>query len=127
MDLRKTDYKQIPSTKENIDRYKTNYKNLKHVKTGDDYDGCMWIEKATDTFIAIVQCNIKTNYIVALEVSGKFRRQGIAKELLKVARQDYSAKYLSVSKKNDAAIKLYKESGWKVIDESDHMYFMEYK
>jgi ribosomal protein S6E (S10) len=60
-------YKIIPSTPENVNKYKKQYKRLSHVKIGKNYDGVIVLDKF-DNFIAIIQVDVKNQFIVALEV-----------------------------------------------------------
>jgi ribosomal protein S18 acetylase RimI-like enzyme len=59
------------------------YSNLKHVKFGNDFKGIILIDK--NKFVGIIQCNVVSKYIVALEVASEYRNMGIAKYLLKYA------------------------------------------
>lgn len=116
----------VSTSPENVERYKENYPNLKHVKTGDAFRGYLYIDRRGNV-AGVIQCNIETHYIVALEIAPKYRRRGLAKELLKTARTDLSAEYLSVRKTNIAAIKLYEHEGWVQIWSDDHMIHMAYR
>jgi ribosomal protein S18 acetylase RimI-like enzyme len=115
-------YSKISTTEENIKKYKSIYPNLKHVKTGKDFKGIMLLDK--DEFVGIVQCNTNTDYIVALEVSPKFRNQGIATYLLNYAKNELNVHKLSVNKKNTNAIDLYKKNNYRVIKQDEHMFYM---
>lgn len=55
-----------------------------------------------------------------------YQGKGIANQLLYVATSNLGARYLSVNKKNEIAIKIYKDYGFKIYDETDIMYFMKF-
>ena len=118
-------FDRIESTEENIKHYKKQFQNLSHVKTGHDFDGVILLDD--DKFVAVLQCNIKTSYIVALEVSGDYRRQGIAKALLQLANGEFECSKLTVNKKNSAAISLYEKFGYTTFKDDGVMLYMEKK
>ena len=121
------DFSRIPSSKTNVDFYKKQYPNLSHVKSGHGFIGSLLINRNNNEFVAVLQCRESDSYIVALEVSDKYQKQGIATKLLKLAVDEFSAKNLSVNKTNLGAIRLYKNQGWVIIKEDLNMYYMSYQ
>jgi ribosomal protein S18 acetylase RimI-like enzyme len=97
------------------------YSNLKHVKFGNDFKGIILIDK--NKFVGIIQCNVVSKYIVALEVAPEYRDMGIAKYLLKYA-VNLGINKLSVNKENEIAINLYKNFGFEIFDQDNYMYYM---
>ena len=67
-------FDRIDTSELNIKEYKKQFKNLSHVKTGKDFEGVILHEN--EIFVAVLQCNVKTGYIVALEVCEDYQRQG---------------------------------------------------
>lgn len=116
-------YKRIPSSEENVIKYKKQYSKLSHVKVGNGFDGVILIDG--DIFVAVLQCNINTKYIVALEVSDKYRRKGIAGSLLNLAIKKFECNKLTVNKTNKEAIALYEKHGYKLVKENGLMWYME--
>ena len=116
-------YKTLPTTEENIKKFKESYRNLSHVKTGNDFEGLLLHDG--ETFVAVVQCNVKTKYIVALEVSPDYQRQSIASKLLNYAVHDLDCNLLTVRMNNKNAISLYEKTGWKEFKREGIMIYME--
>ena len=114
-------FKSVRITKTQIDKYK----ELKHCKS-ENCEGFIWLDG--DKVICYVNVETKDNdekWIQALEVMKDYQGKGIANQLLYVATSNLGARYLSVNKKNEIAIKLYKDYGFKIYDETDIMYFMK--
>ena len=118
-------YDKIESSEANINKFKLQFKNLSHVKVGNRFKGVILHDN--NKFVAVLQCNIKIGYIVALEVSEQYQRQGIAMYLLELAQKDFNCNKLSVNNKNTTAIALYKKAGYTVFDEEGAMLYMEKK
>ena len=96
---------------------------MSHVKTGNDFSGVLLLDDST--FVAVLQCNVKTGYIVALEVSEKYQNKGIAKALLKLAQKEFGCSKLTVNKRNLKAISLYEKEGYETFKEEGAMLYME--
>jgi ribosomal protein S18 acetylase RimI-like enzyme len=114
----------VETSKQNIDLLLPSFPSLKHVKTGKKFKGVILLKD--NTLVAVLQCNLDTGYIVALEVSPEFQRKGIATKLLKVA-QNLGCFKLSVNVKNLNAQNLYEKEGYKEIKREGKMIFMECK
>lgn len=111
----------VKSSKELIEKYKEKYSRLKHVRTSEENEGIMCLDK--DKFVGIIQWDINTKYIVALEVIPEYRKKGIGRKLLDIAYKN-GIKKLSVNKNNQNAIDLYKSIKFKKADEDNFMYYM---
>lgn len=118
-------YKCIETSEENVKEWKKKYSNLSHVKTGSDFDGVILIDD--ETFVAVLQCNIKTGYVVALEVSNDYRRKGIADALLNSSRRNFNCDKLTVRKTNKNALALYEKKGYETFKDDGFMLYMEKK
>lgn len=114
-------YKVINTSKEVIDNYKSQYSALKHVRTNSENKGIILVDNKK--FVAILQWDINSKYIIALEVAPEYRKQGIAKQLLNYAISK-DIKLLSVNKKNTNAINLYKSMNYKVKSQDKSMLYM---
>ena len=118
--LRKQKYKELPWTKENIEKYKSQENMLKHARnTPGKTAGKLLINPAKDELVGYIACEEDT--IIALEVSPGYRGKGIATDLINSS----GANKLTVSKKNINAINLYKKLGFEIISETPKIYFME--
>lgn len=120
-----SNFSEIKTTKNAIDQYKKTYPRLRYVKTGSEYDGMLLLDE--HEFVAVLQCNTNTGYIVALEVSPSYRGRGIASALLDIAISTYNCPKLSVNKHNKTAFELYIRNGYTISSEDDNMYYMEIK
>ncbi len=118
-------FDRIESSEANIKEYKKQFSKLSHVKTGKDFEGVILVDDGT--FVAVLQCNVKTGYIVALEVSDDYQRQGIAQALLTLANSEFKTHKLTVNKKNSKAISLYEKFGYETFKEEGAMIYMEKK
>lgn len=119
-------FDRIESSEKNIKKYTKLFPGLCHIEVGKDFQGILLISKK-DEFVGILQCNIKTGYIVSLEIGDNFRRQGLAQTLLKIAQDEFNCKKLTVRKNNWVAIKLYKKVGYKIFKEEGAIFYMEKK
>ena len=112
------DLTELKTTDELIDKY-----NLIHIKTGEDYDGI--ILTYLDEFVGIIQYNLTTSYIVALEIDVNYRNNGFATYLIQQAIKN-NILNLTVNKNNENAIKLYEKIGFIKAVEEDKYYIMVY-
>lgn len=118
-----SNYKFIDSSKELIDKYKIEYPNLKHVRTNPKNKGIICITLKDSKFVGIIQWDIKSKYVVSLEINPKYRHKGIATVLLKMAKKQ-GINRLSVNKHNDPAINLYNGLKYKEIRKDANMIYM---
>lgn len=110
MIIKRKEYKEIPWTPENIEKYRSGQNLLKHARSGKNIDGFMLIDSKTQDLIGY--CAWEGDYIVALEVVSNYRRQGFGEDILKRAMK-CGVRKLSVNKNNIPAISLYKKLGFK--------------
>lgn len=109
-----------------LNEYKSQYKNLSHVRIGDDSRGKLFVKNGKVT--AMVNTDISKNgkrQIQGIELFGDAKGKGYSRELLDYAVKDLGAKELSVRKTNSIAKHLYDSYGFKTYSESDYMYFMK--
>lgn len=118
-------------TKTVINKYKSTYPDLRHVRCEDtkEYkcDGYIWLDDQGDLVAHVGSCEYNddhTKWIVSLEVIPKFKGHGLAKQILDYATKTMHCKYLSVNKKNKLAKSIYDKYGFKVYYENENMYFM---
>lgn len=118
-------------TKEIIDKYKSEYPDLRHVRYKDtkEYkcDGYLWTDSQDNLVAHVGSCEYNddhTKWIVSLEILPKYKGHGLSKQILDFATKTMNCKYLSVNKSNKLAKHIYDEYGFKVFQEDDRMYFM---
>lgn len=116
------EYDQIPMTEENIKKYKSKAKGLSHIRTGKDYTGTIILDNKD--VVGFYNLRKSDKYIQALEVSEDYQSKGIGSQLLQECINKGATK-LSVNKKNEKAINLYKKRNFKVVKEDNTMYYME--
>ena len=116
------EYDQIPMTEENIKKYKSKAKGLSHIRTGKDYTGTIILDNKD--VVGFYNLRKSDRYIQALEVSEDYQSKGIGTQLLQECINKGATK-LSVNKKNEKAINLYKKRNFKVVKEDNTMYYME--
>lgn len=107
----------IRITTQSIDTYIKEYKNLSHIRVGEDYQGDLLVDSKNNKLIGVLNCNIKKKNIQAIEINPVYRRQGYATLLLHRAVRSYHCKELTVRRTNTNAIALYKKEGWKKVEE----------
>lgn len=124
-------FKRVRITKAVIDKYKSAYPNLRHVRCEDtkEYkcDGYIWLDNHGDLVAHVGSCEYNddhTKWIVSLEVIPKFKGHGLAKQILDYVTKTMHCKYLSVNKKNKLAKSIYDKYGFKVYYEDETMYYM---
>lgn len=115
--LRNTE-KQLPWTKENVEKYKAGNNLLRHARVGKNVSGIILIDKNTDTLIGYVAWI--DDYIIALEVVKEYQEHGYGRKLLEKAIKNGCTK-LSVNKNNIPAIKLYEKVGFKKNKDLNYM------
>lgn len=118
--LRKQRYRELPWTKENIDKYKNPRNMLKHARfIPEKTVGKFLVTPTDEKLVGYIACEGDT--IIALEVSPEYRGEGIATDLINSS----GVTKLSVQKSNKDAIRLYEKLGFRVISENPRMYFMK--
>ena len=106
-------------------KYIKEYKSVNHIRVTENTKGYAFFDQ--DKLVAIINCEKKDDeiWIQALEIFKPYKRKGLSYDLLDFATDKLGAKYLSVRKTNTVAIHVYKEKGFKTINETDKMYFMK--
>lgn len=124
-------FKRIHITKAVIDKYKSAYPDLRHVRYADtkEYrcDGYIWLTKQDEPVCHISACEYTkddTKWITSLDVRSNFKGHGLSTQLLDYATKSMNCKYLSVNKANKLAKYIYDEYGFKVFREDDRMFYM---
>lgn len=124
-------FKRVHITKAVIDKYKSAYPDLRHVRYDDtkEYhcDGYIWLTKQDEPVCHISACMYAkddTKWITSLDVRPNFKGHGLATQLLDYATKSMNCKYLSVNKANKLAKYIYDEYGFKVFREDDRMFYM---
>lgn len=116
--------KKIPLSNESVKMYKSRFKMLSHIRTSDSITGFIYI---LDNDCAVIAVEEKANgqkWIQALEITKGLRGYGLSNQMLDIATDRLGAEYLSVNKKNEVALNLYKKNGWLITDSTETMYFM---
>lgn len=107
MIIKRNNIREIAYNSENIEKYKSSDNLLRHARyIPGRTQGIMLVDNRNNLVGYIAW---EKDYIIALEVTEKYRHQGIATSLLKSC----PAKPLTVAKDNIPAINLYKSLGWK--------------
>lgn len=114
-------YKAYPYSQELIDRFKSPDNMLKHARCGKDTRGMFFVNRRDRDLVGYIAFEGDT--VIALEVAGKYEGKGYAKRLLKIA-EACGADKLSVNKKNEHAIEVYKHLGYRKYDSDDAMIYM---
>lgn len=109
-----------------LDKYKSQYRNLSHVRISDDSRGKLFVRDGKVT--GMVNTDLTKDghrQIQGIELFGDAKGKGYSRELLDYAVKDLGARELSVRKTNSIAKHLYDSYGFKTYSESEHMYFMK--
>lgn len=129
-----SDLKEIPLAKNTILSYKKDKycKFLSHIRYGDNIDGSIFLDKSigkVHSVVGVVSVETKNNgqkWIQALEVTRPYQGYGLSEVFLRYAVMHYGARFLSVNKKNEIALKVYKDFGFKEYYSDDTMIYMKY-
>lgn len=124
MKIRRFTYYIKPYSEDLIEKYKSSDNMLLHAKWTPEMKGCFFINKKKGDLVGYVGC--EGDMIVALEVADGYQGRGYSKRLIQHALRN-DANKLSVNKKNEHAIDVYKHLGFKVDDEDSDMLYMSYK
>lgn len=106
-------FKKCKINKDFIDKYKAQYKFLKHIDPNDE--AVCWMDKA-DSIVGLVAVEDKGNdihYITALEVAKEYQGYGLGKQILDYAINNMKGNALTVYKNNEVAIRMYEKAGFK--------------
>ena len=114
-------FKRIDMNDANIRKYKSSNKGLSHIRTGKDYKGYIYID-SNDEVMGFINMRKSDKYIQAIEIDKKYQGNGLGKALLHELMK-MGAKRLSVNKKNEKAINMYKKN-FSIEKEDEHMYYM---
>ena len=112
-----------------IDRFKDSYGALKHLRTGNNCEGRIYIDRSDNREKVVGFYNIETKddgtrWLQALEVNPDYQDQGIGTLLLEEAIRD-GATHLAVKKGNDKAKRIYVKHGFKTYASTDAMDMMK--
>lgn len=102
---------------------KLNFDCLKHVRIGEGYTGHIFLDNGEP--VGYVNVNDSNHCIQALEVMPNYKGHHLSEQLLDFAIKSLNADNLTVSEKNEVAIKLYKKKGFKEYHRTNYMIFME--
>lgn len=123
-----SDYTRVPINANTLSKYKGENPMLKHIR--EDDHGVLWLDGHNVVGVVGVAphketVNHEQMWIHGFEISKDYRGHGLAKQMLDVAVRELGAEYLSVAKKNEVAIELYKKVGFVSYGENRDMYFMK--
>ena len=107
-----------------IDKYKSDYRQLSHVRINKNTKGYVWLDGNSLVGFINVEDKDGEKWINSFEIFGKYKKHGLSKQMMNVAMRDLKATHLSVNKKNNVAIKIYKSIGFNTYKETDTMLFM---
>lgn len=107
-----------------IDKYKSDYRQLSHIRINKNTKGYVWLDGNSLVGFINVEDKDGERWINSFEIFGKYKKHGLSKQMMNVAMRDLKATHLSVNKKNNVAIKIYKSIGFNTYKETDTMLFM---
>lgn len=107
-----------------IDKYKSDYRQLSHVRINKNTKGYVWLDGNSLVGFINVEDKDGEKWINSFEIFGKYKKHGLSKQIMNVAMRNLKATHLSVNKKNNVAIKIYKSIGFNTYKETDTMLFM---
>ena len=109
-----------------LNRYKSQYRNLGHIKIDSSTNGRLYTRNGK--VVAMINTEKKSDgsiWIQGLEVFGDNQGQGLGRGLLDVAVNDLGATHLSVRKTNSAAKRLYDDYGFVTYKTDGFMDYMK--
>ena len=108
-----------------IQVYGQSYPSMIHIRINNRTKGYVWLkDKQIVGYINVEEKDDDSKWIQSFEIFPPYKGHGLSKQMLNVAVNEFGANYLSVSKNNELAIKVYKSYGFKIYKSSDTMYFM---
>ena len=108
-----------------IQVYGQSYPSMIHIRINNRTKGYVWLkDKQIVGYINVEEKDDDSKWIQAFEIFPPYKGHGLSKQMLNVAVNEFGANYLSVSKNNELAIKVYKSYGFKIYKSSDTMHFM---
>ena len=108
-----------------IQVYGQSYPSMRHIRINNRTKGYVWLkDKQIVGYINVEEKDDDSKWIQAFEIFPPYKGHGLSKQMLNIAVNEFGANYLSVSKNNELAIKVYKSYGFKIYKSSDTMYFM---
>ena len=108
-----------------IQVYGQSYPSMRHIRINNRTKGYVWLkDKQIVGYINVEEKDDDSKWIQAFEIFPPYKGHGLSKQMLNVAVNEFGANYLSVSKNNELAIKVYKSYGFKIYKSTDTMYFM---
>lgn len=108
-----------------IQVYSQSYPSMRHIRINNRTKGYVWLkDKQIVGYINVEEKDDDSKWIQAFEIFPPYKGHGLSKQMLNIAVNEFDANYLSVSKNNDLAIKVYKSYGFKIYKSSDTMHFM---
>lgn len=119
-------YKRVIITKDSIDKYKTQYKSLSHLRVNNNTNGIILVDE-NDTVVGVINTEKKDDgiWIQGFEIFGKYKGKGLSEYFLDIAVKKFHATKLAVSRRNETAMHIYKKYGFKIYDEFTNGYFMK--
>lgn len=108
-----------------IQVYGQSYPSMRHIRINNRTKGYVWLkDKQIVGYINVEEKDDDSKWIQAFEIFPPYKGHGLSKQMLNIAVNEFGANYLSVSKNNELAIKIYKSYGFKTYKSSDTMHFM---
>ena len=108
-----------------IQVYGQSYPSMRHIRINNRTKGYVWLkDKQIVGYINVEEKDDDSKWVQAFEIFPPYKGHGLSKQMLNIAVNEFGANYLSVSKNNELAIKVYKSYGFKIYKSSDTMHFM---
>ena len=111
-----SDFNKEKITKSFIDKYKSDYKFLKHIHPEDE--SYAFLNKNEIIGVVSVANVDKYKWIRAIEVSTNYKGYGLGNQLLDFSVKELGGNALTVDKDNEIALRMYLNYGFKISKES---------
>lgn len=107
-----SEFKKIIGSKETIDKYKKEYKFLRHIDYHDDV--YLWLDGEKLVGAVAVDKKEDCYWITAIELTKEYQGYGLGNQLLDYAVKNMHASALTVAKNNNIAKNMYLKYGFKI-------------
>lgn len=121
-------YSQEDISNDTIAKYKSQAKQLSHVRVNKDSKGKIFTDKGK--LVGMVNTEKKSDgntWIQGVELFGESKGKGLSYDMLDYATKELGATHLSVNRSNKVAKHVYDKYGFEEYDSDDSMVYMKLK